>query len=502
MKFRILFFICIIISSVDIASAQNLVTKKTYWDWGNSRLHESFTVIAGTGTRHGSYKEYDRNGMLLISANYNHGALHGLCIEYFGTPEKYISKSTNYLNGKKSGVEKNYNLGSSGHYLLEECIYKEDEMIEKTSYYTDAKNRGQKKSHAKLVDDKQYNANWFQNGQIEYKGILQVTPGNYGNITTPIQYTRYSETGILIEKLDDNIISFYAEDGKTITQKENLSTDVIECYDNGALTKSIKVLREAGNEYYEVSLYKDNEVYSKKIVDQNGNDVEQLRKEKLLELQYDSLYNKLQEILPTKVSMNIKEMEFVRPDVVYCRKGLYESSGKSSALETAVETHKKELDDVIRLRNEYTERGIKKNDGKYYKSIKLISEYIDKINRDFMQKYDTLSMMKKMVEQISDDLQCVECSYTYYRGQQGYKDNVPKIHKNAYNAYLATTEYLTLSLEGKNLSETLAILQQYATVSSKMRKWYSKKITPIEKLFKKAETSEAKLDIFLNNDVE
>ena len=360
MKFRILFFICIIISSVDIASAQNLVTKKTYWDWGNARLHESFTVIAGTGTRHGSYKEYDRNGMLLISANYNHGALHGLCIEYFGTSEKYISKSTNYLNGKKSGVEKNYNLGSSGHYLLEECIYKEDEMIEKTSYYTDAKNRGQKKSHAKLVDDKQYNTNWFQNGQIEYKGILQVTPGNYGNITTPIQYTRYSETGILIEKLDDNIISFYAEDGKTITQKENLSTDVIECYDNGALTKSIKVLREAGNEYYEVSLYKDNEVYSKKIVDQNGNDVEQLRKEKLLELQYDSLYNKLQEILPTKVSMNIKEMEFVRPDVVYCRKGAYESSGKSSALETAVETHKKELDDVIRLRNEYTERGIKK----------------------------------------------------------------------------------------------------------------------------------------------
>ena len=41
MKFRILFFICIIISSVDIASAQNLVTKKTYWDWGNARLHES-----------------------------------------------------------------------------------------------------------------------------------------------------------------------------------------------------------------------------------------------------------------------------------------------------------------------------------------------------------------------------------------------------------------------------------------------------------------------------
>ena len=43
-------------------------------------------------------------------------------------------------------------------------------------------------------------------------------------------------------------------------------------------------------------------------------------------------------------------------------------------------------------------------------------------------------------------------------------DNVPKTHKNAYNAYLATTEYLTLSLEGKNLSETLAILQQLSLI--------------------------------------
>ena len=107
MKIKILFFICIVLSSIDITNAQNIVTKKTYWDWGNSRLHEIFTVIAGTGTRHGSYKEYDKNGMLLISANYNHGALHGLCVGYFGTPQNYISKSTNYLNGEKNVVEKN-----------------------------------------------------------------------------------------------------------------------------------------------------------------------------------------------------------------------------------------------------------------------------------------------------------------------------------------------------------------------------------------------------------
>lgn len=502
MKIKILFFICIVLSSIDITNAQNIVTKKTYWDWGNSRLHEIFTVIAGTGTRHGSYKEYDKNGMLLISANYNHGALHGLCVGYFGTPQNYISKSTNYLNGEKNGVEKNYNLGSSGHYLIEECVYKKDEMIEKTSYYTDVKYKGCKKSHAKLVDDKQFNTNWYQNGQIEYEGVLQVTPGNYGNVTTPIQYTRYSEAGALMEKLNDNIISFYAEDGKTITQKENLSTDVIEYYDNGTLTKSIKILKEDGDEYYEVSLYKNNSIYSKKVVDRNGNDAELIKKEKQLALQYDSLYNRLKEMLHSNVSMNITKMVFANPDRVYCRKGQYESSGKFSALEAIIRTHEKELDDVVRQRNEYTERGFKRNDGKYYKSVEQIKEYIDKISQNFMQKYDTLSVMKKIAEQINDDLYYIECSYTYYTGQQGYKDNVPGKHKNAYKAYISTTEYLTSNMEGKNLSETLTMLQQYATISSKMRKWYNMKITPIEKLFKKTEIPETQLNIFMNNDVE
>ena len=57
-------------------------------------------------------------------------------------------------------------------------------------------------------------------------------------------------------------------------------------------------------------------------------------------------------------------------------------------------------------------------------------------------------------------------------------------------------------MEGKNLSETLTMLQQYATISSKMRKWYNMKITPIEKLFKKTEIPETQLNIFMNNDVE
>lgn len=73
---------------------------------------------------------------------------------------------------------KNYNLGSSGHYLWKN-VYKEDEMIEKTSTTRMPKQR-QKKSHAKLVGDKQYNTNQFPNGQIEYKIATQVTPGNYG----------------------------------------------------------------------------------------------------------------------------------------------------------------------------------------------------------------------------------------------------------------------------------------------------------------------------------
>lgn len=71
------------------------------------------------------------------------------------------------------------------------------------------------------------------------------------------------------------------------------------------MTKSIKILKEDGDEYYEVSLYKNNSIYSKKVVDRNGNDAELIKKEKQLALQYDSLYNRLKEMLHSNVSMNI-----------------------------------------------------------------------------------------------------------------------------------------------------------------------------------------------------
>lgn len=502
MKIKVLFFICIILSSIDIADAQKIVTKKTFWDWDRSRLNEIFTVIAGTGTRHGYYKKYDTNGMLLISANYSYGALNGLYIEYFGTPQNYISKSTNYMNGEKNGVEKIYNIGNAGHYLIKKCIYKKDEMTEKTSYYTDAKYKGRKKSHVKLTGDRQFNTNWYPNGQIEYKGVLQVIPGNYGNRTAPIQYIRYNQNGVLMEEFNDNVISFYAEDGKTITQKEDLSTDVIEYYDNGILTKRIKVLKEDGNEYYEISLYKNDSIYSQKTVDYNGTDIELLKKKKQSDLQYDSLYNTLTKIFSSKFTTTNKiQIIYDSPDDVrrYCRKGLYESSMKYSDLTTIIGIHKNNLNKIISQRNEYTHMGAKDEKGKYYKSAEKIKEYINKLNHAIIQE-DTLHAMQAITAQIEDDLYYIECSYTYYTSQQGYKDNVPRKHKNAYRAYISTTEHLTSKMKDKNMSETLTMLQQYAIICSKMRKWYNMKINHIEKLFKKTENPEEQIDIFINND--
>lgn len=510
MKIRFFFLVCILMSSIDMINAQNLITKKTYWDWGNSRLHETFTVIAGTGTMHGSYKKYNESGALMVSANYNKGALHGLCISYFGTPQKHILKSTNYVNGKKNGIEKTNGLFGDNYYPTEECVYKDDEMIEKTSYYTDAEVKGRKESHVKLVGDKQYNTNWYQSGQIEYDGVFQVTPGNYTNTNTPIQYTKYNETGIVIEKLENKILLVYDDDGKTLKKKDNLSSGIVELYENGSLVKTIKTLKEGEEEVYEVTLYKDNNQYLKVVVDKNGNDIEQRKKQKQLENQYDSLYNVLETIFPLETYSSIQKKEEKARNPQYPKtpykpfsKSSYESDEKSDFLKTIYRKQAEDLDKIAHQRTEYSSPNSKLVFAKDQATVDKISTYINEIkDQNIVQRYDVLSSIREVISRIENDLYYVECVYTYYRGQQGYKDNVPNIHEKAYYAYISVTQYLSSQVENQSLSNTLAILQQYAIVCSKMKKWEKQKISSIEKLFKKAETPEAQLEIFMNNDIE
>ena len=53
-------------------------------------------------------------------------------------------------------------------------------------------------------------------------------------------------------------------------------------------------------------------------------------------------------------------------------------------------------------------------------------------------------------------------------------------------------------MKHKDVYETLKILKQYAIVCSKMRQWYNLRIGKIERAFKKAESEEEILTIFLS----
>lgn len=108
--------------------------------------------------------------------------------------------------------------------------------------------------------------------------------------------------------------------------------------------------------------------------------------------------------------------------------------------------------------------------------------------------------MDKKAEELIANLYNIECNYTY--GQFGYKDLVPTKNKKAYYAYKSVSTFLLSKSENETLDGVLATLQQYQAVCSKMIKWENQKISSIEKLFKKAETPEAQLEIFMNNDIE
>lgn len=488
MKLKLFISVCILMISLNTINAQNLVTKKTYWDWSASRLHEIFTVIAGTGTMHGSYKEYNQSGELIVSANYNKNMLHGVCTNYLGSSPNRMLKTTTYVNGVKNGEEKDYT-SHDEHCLYAKSIYKDDKVIEKTFYYTESAYKGCKERYIKFDVDKTYTTDWYKDGKIAYDGVED----RMGN---PIQFTKNNAEGAVIQKCENNVTTTYTDDGKMLKQKEDLNTGLLEVYDNGVLVKTVRTFKENGEELHEIILYSDNKPSSKQLFNKDGKDVEVLRKQKMLEIQYDSLYNTLDKIVPYGASQSIKPTNFNTPEKS-CRKALYESAEKLSLLEIAFHKHEETLDKLAKKRTNYSSSSKKDQ-----KTIDDINMYINEIKQqNLIQKYDTLVCLKKVIEQVGVDLYNIECAYTYYQGQQGYKDNKPNKHKVAYNAYISVTQYLESRLTNESLSNMLGSLELYATVCAKMRKWENEKISSIEKLLKKAQNPEEQLMIFIKNDI-
>ena len=127
---------------VGVVTAQSLETIRTYFDpLTKTALKESWTVIAGTPTKQGLYKEYDREGNIIQQANFKNNKLNGERLRY------YID----------------YQL-STGKLRLKQ-VYANDKLVEETSY----KKSGRKNYHKVVKGTWTY---WHDDGSVAMKATL------------------------------------------------------------------------------------------------------------------------------------------------------------------------------------------------------------------------------------------------------------------------------------------------------------------------------------------
>ena len=510
MKPKIILLSYFIILFTNNVYSQRLEVIRTYWDWSRTQLHEIYTVIAGTPKKHGYYKEYNQVGALWNTAHYKRGILHGQYVQYFGGESDDICCITNYVNGKKNGKEISYSWDfNCSNCISHTCIYKDDNLIEYTDYYVNPKKSEQKKHNVKFAGEKVYETWWYENGNIE---ATQVSLHYADSI---ISSSYYSEDGKIKSTIENNVYNYYDEDGMNIVRKEYKTTGTTEFYQNGELIKSIRPINEGGYNFMETKIYKNGEVISTETKDENGYSIENLRKDQKLAEQYDELYNLYEErVSPYLDSLYEKMCDYrhalqIQEKDKYggpCRKAAYESKEKIDSLINYLNKHVAKTYITANRYRRFSKRGIlyKVGDNKYAykkteKEIHALEELLDTFDIYTLEKeFYTLFEIKDVIEKIKPDLYYIECSYTYYWGQQGYSDNVPNKHPYSYEAYLHATRYLTSKLKDKDVYETLKILKQYAIVCSKMRQWYNQRIGKIERAFKKAESEEEILTIFLS----
>lgn len=65
--------------------AQQLETRKTYYDIYKTVVHEVYSVIKNTNTKQGEYKSYDGDGSIRVVCNFKNGNLDGTYKEYYET---------------------------------------------------------------------------------------------------------------------------------------------------------------------------------------------------------------------------------------------------------------------------------------------------------------------------------------------------------------------------------------------------------------------------------
>lgn len=113
--------------------AQSLQTIRTYYDYGRTKVNEVYTVISGTPTKQGAYKQYNQDGTLMEVANYSNNKLNGAYTLYY--PDGSINISAIHKNGVLHGNYAQYSNPSMGHKLVSKRIYDNDNITYDEAYY-------------------------------------------------------------------------------------------------------------------------------------------------------------------------------------------------------------------------------------------------------------------------------------------------------------------------------------------------------------------------------
>lgn len=115
------YLILLIFSSLSISVFSQKVVKEFYDPWTKTKLMAEYQVNT-SGEKHGWFKGYDQQGVLILENNYKNNLYNGLNKEFttvYG--KRVIASEKNYLNGLLHGEYKEYAYIENENLIIRVC---------------------------------------------------------------------------------------------------------------------------------------------------------------------------------------------------------------------------------------------------------------------------------------------------------------------------------------------------------------------------------------------
>lgn len=498
MKIRIQLTTLLLFFSI-VSYGQALQTIKTYHDpFTKRRLHEVYTVKQNTGIKHGNYKSYFEDGFLECVANFKNNVLHGACEVH----ERFFLRiiTGGYNNGEKNGewcyYARNRITGKKEHIEKKE-FYKDGEVIWETEYYEpNESNKQQVKSHKEPVNDGKYKwcrKSWYPNG-----ALLEEFCFGYDDNKS----IEYYEDGGFKHRVEDGIVYTYSNDGKTLLNKKMKGGEE-EIYENGLLKYSKRAITLNGKESeYELIEYKNGDIISKTIIDTDGRNVEEKKREQALKSQYEQAEKELNELLRPYLQQRFENKSSdwgVQGKQDACIKQRYYYDKRIEELRSAYYLRKSTVNKIVDKSKDVTSGELNGD------KLKRIQDYIVEIKENYIPQKNNLTSIKSGLDNLITSLQLIDCNFIDIKvihkgsGHTNYTLSVEiKAKKKLFEEYSKVSDHLMDNITNDSSDIFITSIQQYNVISSNFLKWKNTNTSDIEKQLKKAKTVQEKLEIFLS----